>query len=67
MAVKKKKTGLTAAQKKAGVAKAKRKIATHKAASKKKRNTTSKDVPGSGLAKRAATAIEKRRKMLRNI
>lgn len=63
----KKKTGLTAVQKKAGVVKAKRKIATHKTAAKKKTATTAKSVPGKGMAKKAASAIEKRRKMLRDI
>ena len=39
-------------------------------ATKKKKpvkKTTSKDVPGKGLAKKAATAIEKRKKMLKSI
>lgn len=31
------------------------------------KKTTSKDVPGTGGAKKAATAIEKRRKLLRDI
>lgn len=38
-----------------------------KVTKKKVKKTTSKDVPGKGLAKKAATAMEKRRKMLRDI
>lgn len=37
---------------------------TKKIAEKKKKNTTSKDVPGKGMASKAAKAIEKRKKML---
>lgn len=33
----------------------------------KKKKTTSKDVPGKGLAKKAAKAIEKRKKLLKSI
>ena len=40
---------------------------TKKIASKKKRPTTSKDVPGKGMAYKAAKAIEKRRKILSDI
>jgi hypothetical protein len=45
----------------------KKKSSTKKLANKKKRNTTSKDVPGKGLASKAAKAIEKRRKILNSI
>lgn len=34
---------------------------------KKKAGTTSEDMPGSGLAKKAARALEKRKKQLRDI
>lgn len=40
---------------------------TKKIAAKKKKPTTSKDLPGSGLAKKAGKAIEKRKQMLRDI
>lgn len=40
---------------------------TKKWALKRKKPTTSKDVPGTGLAKKAAIAIEKRRKILESI
>jgi hypothetical protein len=40
---------------------------TKEIAKKKKRATTSKDVPGKGMASKAAKAIEKRRKMLSSI
>lgn len=34
---------------------------------KKRKKTTSKDVPGNGMAKKAAKAIEKRKKLLKSI
>lgn len=40
---------------------------TAEVAKKKKKPTTSKDVPGKGLAKNAAKAIEKRKKLLNSI
>ena len=40
---------------------------TKKYASGKGKKTTSKDVPGTGMAKKTATAIEKRRKYLKSI
>ena len=45
----------------------KSKSATEKWAEKNLTRTTSKDVPGKGLAKKAAKAIEKRNKQLRDI
>lgn len=41
----------------------KKKAPAKKAA--KKNKTTAKDMPGSGMAKKAATAIEKRKKRMR--
>lgn len=40
---------------------------TEQYAKKKKKHTTSKDVPGKGLARNAAKAIEKRKKLLNSI
>ena len=40
---------------------------TKELAKKKKKPTTSKDVLGKGLARKAATAIEQRRKKLQSI
>jgi hypothetical protein len=40
---------------------------TKKYAAGKGKRTTSKDVPGTGMAKKTATAIEKRRKLLQSI
>lgn len=40
---------------------------TEALAKKKKKPTTSKDVPGKGLAKNAAKTIEKRKKLLNSI
>lgn len=40
---------------------------TERWAKKKKKPTTSKDVPGSGMAKDTAKKIEKRRKMIDSI
>lgn len=45
----------------------KKKPTTESTAAKKKKSTTSKDVPGKGMAKNAAEAIEKRKKLLKNI
>jgi len=45
----------------------KKKNKTKEVAKKKKKNTTSKDVPGKGMAKGAAKAIEARRKYLQSI
>lgn len=47
--------------------KPKKKTATEKYTAKKKKPTTSKDVPGNGMAKKAAKAIEERKKKLKNI
>lgn len=47
--------------------KTKKKSTTQKWADKKKKPTTSKDVPGKGLAKKTAKAIEERKKKLKNI
>lgn len=47
--------------------KKKEKTKTQKIAEKKKKPITSKDVPGKGMAKKAAEAIEKRKKMLESI
>jgi hypothetical protein len=40
---------------------------TKEIAKRKRKNTTKKDIPGKGMAKKAAEAIEKRKKMLKSI